>query len=83
MPRGPRRRHAIFHEQQCGAQLFLIERGTARFAALGSGSVHTVASAFGDEPALELCDGPKDVEHQLAGGRRCVDFLLGSSQNLP
>ena len=42
----------------------------------GASDNHAVARAFGDETALELSDCPEDMEYQLAGRRRRVDFLF-------
>ena len=84
MPRGLGWRHAAVHQHECGAQFFLIERGTTRFAAFGSRGVYAVARALGDEAAFELGNRAEDMEHQLPGGRRRINlktavgtFLMG------
>ena len=69
-------RHAAFNQHERGFQLFLIERGTAGFAAFGARGVHAVAGALCDEAAFELSNRAEDMEHQLAGGRRNIDFLF-------
>ena len=42
--------------------------------------VDAVAGALGDEPALEVGDGPDDVEDQLAGGLGGVDVFFEADQ---
>ena len=83
MPRRLGWRHAALHQHERGAQLFLIERGTAGFAAFAACGVHAVAGAFGDEAAFELGNRAEDVEHQLAGGRRRIDFLFEREKRDP
>ena len=80
---GLRWRHAAFHEHETSAQLFLIERGTTGFAAFGARGVHAVASSLGDEAAFGLSNRAEDVEHQLAGGRRRIDFLFEREKSDP
>ena len=76
MARGFCRRNTGFHQQHGGIQFFLIEWRPPGFHALGASDNHAVARAFGDEAALELSDCPEDMEYQLAGRRRRVDFLF-------
>ena len=52
-----------------GGNRLRIKRGSIRLSAAFSRRGDAVASPLGDEPALELRDGAKDVEHELAGGR--------------
>jgi glycine/D-amino acid oxidase-like deaminating enzyme len=83
LPRGLRWRHSSFHQHKRGAQLFLIECGTAGSAASGACGVHAVAGALSDEAALELCNRAEDMKHQLTSGRRSVDFLFEREKRDP
>src|SRR3954470_11405345 len=50
--------------------------GSATHPAARPGSLQTCMGALHDEIPLELCQGPEDMEHELAATGRGVDLLL-------
>ena len=57
-------------------------RGAAAGSPACAGRGETGLGALADEVALELGQGPKKMERQLAGGTRCVDRLLQTEKEI-
>ena len=63
----------------CGDAV-LIQRLSARSLAAGAGGRDAILGALGDQPPLEMRDGPEHLEDQLARRRGRVDLLLQAEQ---
>ena len=63
-----------------GLRLFLVARAGARVSPVLPSGRQPVFCALGNQPTLELHNGSKDMEHQLACGGGCIDPLLQADQ---
>ena len=71
-------REAVFHEHQRGIDFVVVERRTAGFPSFSASGGHAIASALGDQAALELRDRPEHMETPVRRRRtRCRSSLRG------